>query len=413
MEVTKRMGIRYIWIDSLCILQDSHKDWNNESQHMAEVYRHSFCNIAAADAESGTAGLFRRRKLVDVEPCRVNTTWNNLSQGTIFCADWFSRDEMDFSPLARRGWVAQEMVLSPRVVHFARTQVWWSCAELQANETFPDRIPNGTENKLSMFSDNFPHEKNTTETNLQRLELWGKAVHAYSIGDLTFRSKDKLMAIAGIAELVGFPASSYLAGMWRENLADQLAWMTCFHAPEQGTRNVIEYRAPSWSWASIDGPVHFGPMRKGANVEVLDAHTVLQDSNNAYGPVLSGFIRLRGMLAHVQFQEKYENGSTEKYLGEARTGIYMDGEQSAFDNDCFFLPLNHRYVHGLIIRPTGKQRGEYERCGIFSIYCEGICDRMVDFCRNFEDLYGDDEELVECKAGRNSDAIQTYVISLV
>jgi len=59
-QVTRELGIRYLWIDSLCIIQDKHdcRDWYHEANLMDKVYLHSYCNISAADANDSTGGLF-------------------------------------------------------------------------------------------------------------------------------------------------------------------------------------------------------------------------------------------------------------------------------------------------------------------------------------------------------------------
>jgi hypothetical protein len=66
--ITKRLGIRYIWIDSLCIIQDSEDDWRRESSTMNQVYQFGYCNIAAAAAANSSEGCFFKRSSIAIEP---------------------------------------------------------------------------------------------------------------------------------------------------------------------------------------------------------------------------------------------------------------------------------------------------------------------------------------------------------
>jgi hypothetical protein len=70
-DITRRLGISYIWIDSLCIIQDSTEDWNNEASQMCEVYQHAICNVAATGAFDSTEGLFFNKNLYAIRPCKV------------------------------------------------------------------------------------------------------------------------------------------------------------------------------------------------------------------------------------------------------------------------------------------------------------------------------------------------------
>ncbi|KAF2446745.1 HET-domain-containing protein, partial [Karstenula rhodostoma CBS 690.94] len=94
MKITRALGLRYIWIDSLCIIQDDEQDWQHEAMRMAEVYRGSYLNIAAIDSLNCNGGF-----------------------------------EVFSSPLNVRGWVFQELILAPRVLYCGRRQMYWQCSE--------------------------------------------------------------------------------------------------------------------------------------------------------------------------------------------------------------------------------------------------------------------------------------------
>ena len=129
-QLTRRLGIQYLWIDSLGILQDSDEDWLGHAGLMNQIYQGSFCNIAATSSPSPFGGLFVERDPTLLTPFRVLVK-GALSEnkdgfydvGGDFSQDWTSQVTM--SPLGRRAWVVQERLLAPRVVHFAKSKLFW------------------------------------------------------------------------------------------------------------------------------------------------------------------------------------------------------------------------------------------------------------------------------------------------
>lgn len=100
-QITRRLGVRYLWLDSLCIVQDDPHDWARESAVMGEVYRNGLFNISATGARDSTQG----------------TSW-----GVIRAEFW--NDNVERAALNRQGWVLQERILSRRVLHFSKEQVF-------------------------------------------------------------------------------------------------------------------------------------------------------------------------------------------------------------------------------------------------------------------------------------------------
>ena len=159
-DVARKLQIRYLWIDSLCIQQTGagwEDDWMKEAAVMGEVYRHAFLNIQAGrDAEALSMGLFRAPINRDIEPFKVSIS-RELVKPRIYgrstsqpiaiegkysiVEEDFARDELLGNPINRRGWVLQERLLSHRITHFGATQVFWECRELLACETFPEGLP--------------------------------------------------------------------------------------------------------------------------------------------------------------------------------------------------------------------------------------------------------------------------------
>ncbi|KAK5692194.1 hypothetical protein LTR17_025485 [Elasticomyces elasticus] len=156
-DVSVALNIWYIWIDSLCIIQDSKEDWHTQSAMMCDIYSHCHVNIAADGAEDGSWGLFRGRGTALMTPMQIavaetngtpfkdNRRFSAMEPDNYLLFDihcW--KHEVDDSPLGRRGWVIQERALSPRTIHFGKTQIAWECRHKTCNDVFPDGFVRGT-----------------------------------------------------------------------------------------------------------------------------------------------------------------------------------------------------------------------------------------------------------------------------
>ncbi|KAF2469748.1 HET-domain-containing protein, partial [Lindgomyces ingoldianus] len=260
--------VRYIWIDSLCIIQDDFDDWLAESTQMYEVYRNSYCNISATAAINSEKGLFFQRNPHQLwgDEVALNTEGiprplakepPNQHLGPLIrrChvldLSFWDR-EVDKAPANMRGWVLQERLMAPRVLHFCKHQIAWECHHLNAAERFPHG---------HLIPDRYGRQPISTipsEVSDAAHENWKRVVERYSKTGLT-EAKDKLIALAGIAEMMDAQIRGrYIAGMWEKYLASQLLWRVdpvfengLFSYP---SRRPGCYRAPSFSWAAVDAP---------------------------------------------------------------------------------------------------------------------------------------------------------------
>ncbi len=137
---TKNIGLSYIWIDSLCIMQDSTEDWLKEAGLMCNVYQRSYVNIAATSSADSSGSLFTNRHPLSTVPCtvRMNLDGHAPRDFHVFPesqAKWGSAVDYD-SVLNSRAWVFQERLLSTRTIHFAANQMYWECCKLRASENF-------------------------------------------------------------------------------------------------------------------------------------------------------------------------------------------------------------------------------------------------------------------------------------
>lgn len=130
---TKDIGLRYLWIDSLCIIQDDINDWKNEAAKMADVYRNAYCTIAATGSKGDQEGLFIQRSEQDFCLLRYNAA-NTYIAATYSEDDVAAMLELHKSPLSTRAWTMQERLLSPRTIHFTASRVIWECQSLIETE---------------------------------------------------------------------------------------------------------------------------------------------------------------------------------------------------------------------------------------------------------------------------------------
>lgn len=145
-DLTQRLGIGYLWIDSLCIIQDSPEDWRSESGRMGDVYKFAYCNLSATRASSGRYdGLFVNRERFLCKPLLLNLTTRSTRfprarvKTQPYCVhrgfdEWTAITNAD---LNKRAWVLQERIMSPRTLHFCRNQIVFECSVAQCSERWP------------------------------------------------------------------------------------------------------------------------------------------------------------------------------------------------------------------------------------------------------------------------------------
>ncbi|CZR69841.1 uncharacterized protein PAC_19741 [Phialocephala subalpina] len=264
-EVTKALGINYLWIDSLCIIQDSVIDWAHESSLMSQIYQNSYCTISVGATDDSSRGFFHQPGVDSNDSveflCPSDDGKSKLVRATKQQPDWQSLYED--SPLTTRGWIMQERELSPRIIHYTKSQVIWECRALRATEDWPakDEIDNlSSKNKRLLDS-------TTTLSNHGIYNQWYNMVENYTSRQLT-KAGDTLPALGGLARIVGeYSKSEYIGGLWADDLIQCLGWgckysgFDSFKGKDKFSRP-NNYIAPTWSWASVIGPKSFNAVEK-------------------------------------------------------------------------------------------------------------------------------------------------------
>ena len=324
-HITRALGYRYIWIDSLCIIQDSAEDWTREALKMAAVYGRSALNISYVfppdkdvrenylrdprvllpcctalpgkvstsgskgnKGEKGGNGEGDKRLVISHRPNFHRPTWSP----TVYKKIW---------PLLSRGWVFQERLLCPKTVYFGQERLLWECCEGIVDEyygpltTVPGskshfhRVITGLAAGLGTVArretgstgggegKELKREENDKfasvaydEDQSKADEQWGPLVKDYRAGDLT-KEYDRGIAFAGIARAIQASAGvTYLAGLWKELFAYDLLWTVGLVVVSDEERQKAEKRkaetreAPSWSWFAVV------PMANKMGGDVLD-----------------------------------------------------------------------------------------------------------------------------------------------
>lgn len=270
---TRRLKIRYLWIDSLCIIQDDNKDWQRQACKMPAIYENSYVTIAATASDSSTGGCFRKAEQrykaqeLSIED-RSGTTHkifvrHHLPHWMSANPRYFGRHFEEF-PIWNRGWIMQERLLAPRVIHFGRHELMWECTEAARCEcSFLDHIgrdheideDNSKLDKIRHYRSIAQDKEEKEETQLTRQSIyeasppqrWRALVSKYSSLSLTME-KDIFPALAGLAKQWNRNVNDeYIAGMWKGNLPIDLLWQVM--SPQKRKIEHSNWRAPSWSWA--------------------------------------------------------------------------------------------------------------------------------------------------------------------
>jgi len=325
-------SIHYLWIDSLCIRQDLKEDWLKEAPNMQKIYGFATINIVAGHSLGPEYSMFDTQDRFSAQSMIVRAEWDNKQPTNyLLWNDTTTKEDFERAPLTRRGWVFQERLLAPRVLQFGKAQVYWRCLGLFASESCPQGVYSA-EGKETRYDFDLDQLKLVAAGIYQlsdledQSEMWQYIVINYSRCELTF-PQDKLIALSGVARLFQqVTADRYLAGIWRSSIFRYLRWRrTSFNGHIAKPRPA--YRAPTWSWASIDGPVTFarydGPWQRAcwtkSLVDILDAN-VTPLHGDSIAQVKDGYITAKGKLHSFTLISKEKEKFVYKIDGEIITG---------------------------------------------------------------------------------------------
>jgi hypothetical protein len=260
--IVRALGIRFLWIDSLCIVQNDPLEWATESVRMAAIYSNSYINIAATAAPDSRWGCFTPRSIKHMVPnCAVRSFPVNLENSnlpTVFvrpslervhqrystCSSQeFDPQDSQIAPLLSRAWVFQERQLAPRTLHFHPSELVMECKTCLRCEC------SGLDNVVPWPKRSL-HIKSSIGTEL--LTSWLDVVEEYSKLSLSYDS-DRLLALTGVATVFERKLGCrYLSGIWQDDIARGLLWDVTKFQCIRSQRSIRRHQfAPTWSWASM------------------------------------------------------------------------------------------------------------------------------------------------------------------
>ncbi|KAH7303634.1 heterokaryon incompatibility protein-domain-containing protein [Stachybotrys elegans] len=305
LEIAKRLGVLYIWIDALCIIQDQpdQSDWLKESGRMHFVYGGSHINLAASAAVNVHEGFLSKDSFLNPPSggFHARATTSEYSEVRNFHSRFVYEESCSDTHLGGRAWAFQERLLSPRTIHFGPYGVFWECRSMRRSQFVPNGFPGHPSLRLV-----WPEDK--------ELDWWAINQN-YSKTKLTFGS-DRLPALAGVAfRQHQVTKEQYLAGMWKETLVSHLAWRLSHH---HGPLKRPEWRAPTWSWTSIDSATSFGRYMnlkdKKQYVHVIEAWTT-PSGPNQYGAIKDAAIVIGySSLIGTRLAKKDHNGIAQHHV---------------------------------------------------------------------------------------------------
>jgi hypothetical protein len=384
-EIAKNLEISYIWIDSLCIIQDDEQDKSKELRSMGDIYKNATLTIVAASAWNANQGFLQPRKplvnLVDLPLLNLDgrSSIVSLTPEHPYPTNIYFRE----NPIENRAWTFQERLLSPRMLIYSNTNLRWLCRSKSAYD-------GGNERLLSSHDVHWGYPFSSSENWSSN---WRHVVGEYSRRKMAIEG-DKFPAISAIArEHASCSHDEYIAGLWRSTLAHDLLWIVA--GWKETFRRSRDYRAPSWSWAAVEGPVSwtYGPnveslISQDDRFEFLSYDPSLYDDDMPFGKLSGGILRLRCCIVQL--------GSRREILEKA-----VDPENSIRFDDDEECPEDSQPIYGLLTGwkddpsknqtpvPVGlllcqneaKNDGSYQRVGIFfNTNCPAVAADVFDNC---------------------------------
>ncbi|KAF5229236.1 hypothetical protein FAUST_10522 [Fusarium austroamericanum] len=379
--VCRQMGIQYLWIDSICIIQEDRKDdkqdlesdKDQELRKMAGIFSGAVLTIAASCASSAEEGFLHDRQAY-MPGVALPVYFNNKYDIAQLVSRPGATDQFqEPEPIDNRAWTLQEQLLSSRILSFSKNTMQWHC-QSEDYGISEDEIHNlGTAAKyLVDYAEG----------------SWMRLIVEYTCRDLT-NSEDRPIAIAAVAQTLAasdpdVTESDYVAGYWKPEIWAELMWFT--DVKDSKRDDLPRLQGPSWSWISNPEMIRYSSPRWMSNPtsSVLSVDVDLVDPDFIFGPVKSGRIRLHGFISchsrqmlPPQLDEMPTKTPCQVITADRRKTPPMD--VFLFEIEVQYDPIGHKSI-GLALQETSVP-GEFVRVGSYIEVVDKKCGGSCASCR--------------------------------
>lgn len=357
-QITRQFEYEFLWIDSLCILQggstEAQRDWVHESARMGQIFASAVVTVSATASSSCDQGLFHPRTCK--MPYQRSSLDSSREQESITLSISGSSRRYQDEPIHKRAWVFQERLLSQRMLSYCMQDMMWHCNDgMRWERNAPGNI----------------HRMYKERLQSKRFK-WDVIALAYTSRSLT-ESKDKLPALSAVAKAYHESTNDdYLAGLWRNALPQALLWMRSdighSYLPLIKQQAPLEYRAPSWSWASLDCSIwmlHYSDFV----AEIIEC-SVRPATADPFGMVSSGKLVLKSPF----LEGKIVIGKEERFhvRGKDIATFWLDENDFIKRHDADLLRptiavliAKQSYHYGLLLRSSKSSPECFVRIGMF------------------------------------------------
>jgi Heterokaryon incompatibility protein (HET) len=341
-EVTRSLRIKYLWIDSLCIIQDDPNDWEAEAAQMGNIFEGACCTIAAIDAIDDATqedeGLFlpRNRDPLAVRmscdflneqfrdppspddpiwespdrrlPCSSSSGGNrDVVMRPRWKGLWYTMEDTEWR---KRAWILQERILSRRIIYYTKRKLFWECQKFSTDEeNRPDTNPPLRAQFISELDEKSDSTRKSDPQDSCLFTFWESQVGEYSSCLLT-KETDKLAALQGLSDRVSQRLQRRIfAGMLYDAFGYFLLWQA---AKEEPLETYTEFHAPSWSWASLKGPIKYHlyfleapPRPQIQDLRMTPAEACLKTKGDKCESGVCGVLTFRALFARATAAEPF------------------------------------------------------------------------------------------------------------
>ncbi|VUC24212.1 unnamed protein product [Clonostachys rosea] len=398
LEITKALGLKYLWVDALCILQDSEQDLQHELSYMGEIYANAWLTIAPKNSASCRDGCFRERdwKTSAIVPLdirlpsgaeqttsQIHLQEENKRTSCVNRLMVLPRHRMEKngkkSILRTRGWTLQEEILSRRMLHCSDRELSWACLEGRCTERIPEQedIRGRQGWKYAMRRiivtgiDGYGNLNKLSREGV--LNNWLEIVENYLKRELS-KPGDRLAAIQGVQEAIGRILNDVpVAGIWKGRfLAPSLLWKVS----DPKTKSAMNpFPCPSWSWASVFRPskytqipsgktnkdwVWYHDVRYFVEATAWDVHDMGPNGIQGHVTLNCKLIKESDMNCEKIFVQEFPNRPPQNRAGKEYINmmIHSDYKGGATASDVWLMPVQtNQFIPGARDR---NRAGDYD-----------------------------------------------------